>query len=188
MQVGTEANPYTSKLVITLHGQKNDPAMPLYGNKVIGVRNGILDMHGAPRSHSWTSLDVTANAGENEITVQGLVDWVAGEKIIIASTDFDMNQAEELTITAVSQGVGTTTITLDANLQYEHIVSIETYGTETVTIRGEVGLLSRNVVFRGDKDSAETQYGATILLASDNGIPSVGRIENIELYDVGQMG
>ena len=63
MQVGTEARPYTSKLVITLHGQKYDPSMPLYGNKCIGVRDGILDMHGAPRSHSWTSLEETAIAG-----------------------------------------------------------------------------------------------------------------------------
>ena len=55
-------------------------------------------------------------------------------------------------------------------------------------IRGEVGLLSRNVVFRGDEGSAETQYGATILLASDTLYPSIGRIENIEMYDVGQVG
>ena len=46
-----------------------------------------------------------------------------GEKIIIASTDFDQDQAEELTITAVAQtadptgsGLDTTTFTLSANL------------------------------------------------------------------------
>ena len=63
MQIGTERNPYTSKLILTMHGQKYDPSMPLYGNKCIGIRNSILDIHGVPRSHSWTSLATTAVEG-----------------------------------------------------------------------------------------------------------------------------
>lgn len=39
-EVGTEDFPYTSKLIITMHGNKQTPEMPDYGNKVIGVRNG----------------------------------------------------------------------------------------------------------------------------------------------------
>ena len=40
MEVGTEDFPYTSKLVITMHGDKYSPYLPIYGNKVIGVRFG----------------------------------------------------------------------------------------------------------------------------------------------------
>ena len=63
MEVGTEAFPYTSKIVITMHGKKYDPYMPVYGNKCIGVRYSTLDIHGVARSHTWTSLATTASAG-----------------------------------------------------------------------------------------------------------------------------
>lgn len=61
LEIGTEDFPYTSKLTITMHGEKSDPYLPTYGNKVIAVRYGQLEMHGKPRSHIWTDLDVTAN-------------------------------------------------------------------------------------------------------------------------------
>jgi hypothetical protein len=46
LEVGTEDFPYTSKLVITMYGNKYDPYLPIYGNKGIGVRFGTLEMHG----------------------------------------------------------------------------------------------------------------------------------------------
>jgi hypothetical protein len=46
MQVGTELEPYTSKMTITMHGTISSPYIPIYGNKAIGVRFGVLDMHG----------------------------------------------------------------------------------------------------------------------------------------------
>lgn len=54
-------------------------------------------------------------------------------------------------------------------------------------MRAEVGLLSRNIVFRGDPGtSAANQYGGHIMLHAGGERPVVGRIENIELTDVGQ--
>jgi hypothetical protein len=63
MQVGTEEFPYTSKITITLHGGLYDPYIPIYGNKVIGVRYGVLDMHGPARTPVWSSLENTAAKG-----------------------------------------------------------------------------------------------------------------------------
>jgi hypothetical protein len=60
MEVGTEKFPYTSKLTITMHGTKASPEIPIFGNKVIGVTNGILDMHGVTRNPTWTELATTA--------------------------------------------------------------------------------------------------------------------------------
>jgi hypothetical protein len=98
MEVGTEENPYTSQLVITMHGQERDPFLPIYGNKVTGVRFGQLEMHGKPRSHVWNELSSTAEVGATSITLNiddaSTLDWVAGEKIVIASTDFDGTHAE----------------------------------------------------------------------------------------------
>lgn len=49
MEVGTEDFPYTSHLTITMHSNKYSPYLPIYGNKVIGVRFGQLEMHGVTR-------------------------------------------------------------------------------------------------------------------------------------------
>lgn len=38
MEVGTEEFPYTSKITFTMHGNVASPYIPIYGNKVIGVR------------------------------------------------------------------------------------------------------------------------------------------------------
>jgi len=54
-------------------------------------------------------------------------------------------------------------------------------------MHGEVGLLSRNVVFRGDPEtSATNKYGAHIMVHSPGDESSIGRIENAEFTDVGQ--
>lgn len=63
MQVGTEERPYTSRLTITLHGNVRDPYIPIYGNKVIALERGTLDMHGVPRTPTWTTLEKTASRG-----------------------------------------------------------------------------------------------------------------------------
>ena len=39
-EAGTESFPYTSRLTITMHSNVADPYLPIYGNKVIGVRFG----------------------------------------------------------------------------------------------------------------------------------------------------
>jgi len=75
MEVGTEEFPYTSKITITMHGLLSDPYLPIYGNKVIGVRYGTLDMHGVVRDKTWTVLDQTVEAGSSVIHLQEAVDW-----------------------------------------------------------------------------------------------------------------
>jgi hypothetical protein len=46
---------------------------------VIGVRYGVLDMHGVKREPAWTVLDKTVQAGGNTITLSQKVDWKVGE-------------------------------------------------------------------------------------------------------------
>jgi hypothetical protein len=53
-------------------------------------------------------------------------------------------------------------------------------------MRAEVGLLSRNVVYRGDPaDSTPNQYGATIFMHSEGDDSLTARLDHIELTDVG---
>ena len=79
LEIGTEEFPYDSKLTITMHGDEYTPALPIYGNKVIAVRNGLLEMHGPERSHVWTELETTADVGATSITLRDVsgtdLDW-----------------------------------------------------------------------------------------------------------------
>ena len=188
MEVGTEEFPYTSKITITMHSSVEDPYIPIYGNKVIGVRYGTLDMHGIERTPTWTKLETTVEPGATVITLQEEVDWVAGEQISIASTEFDGRQGEQRTIIAVS--ADKKTLTLDQPLTYKHFAQTQYFGEndiDFIDMRAEVGLLTRNVAFRGDPEtSIATEYGATMFFHSDGDDSLIARLGYIECYNVGQ--
>lgn len=77
-------------------------------------------------------------------------------------------------------------LTLDKPLKYKHFAETQTFGNEQIDMRAEVGLLSRNVVFRGDPaTSSKNEYGATIFLHSMGDDSLTARLSYIELTDVG---
>jgi cell migration-inducing and hyaluronan-binding protein len=54
-------------------------------------------------------------------------------------------------------------------------------------MRAEVGLLSRNILFRGDPEtSAANEYGAQIMVHADGSESLLARIEYVHFYDCGQ--
>ena len=114
MEVGTEKEPYNSKLTITMHGQKTDPAVPIFGKKSIGVSYGTLDIHGK-RKMAWTDLDTTVLPAANQLTLVEEVDWSVGDQIMITSTDYDQNQTEFGKITQITNNNGKSTIELDTS-------------------------------------------------------------------------
>ena len=148
MEVGTEEFPYTSKITITMHSDLADPYLPIYGNKVIGCRFCQLDMHGPERIPTWTLMEETAEAGADKITLKQKVDWQVGELISVASTDYEGRHAEKRTIIAIDRtNPEKPIITMDKAFEYKHYAATEKYGDETIDMRAEVGLLSRNVKF-----------------------------------------
>lgn len=54
-----------------------------------------------------------------------------GEHIVVASTSYDHNEAEERVIKAISGR----TITVDKNFKYSHYAGIENYGSDTLEMR-----------------------------------------------------
>lgn len=86
----------------------------------------------------------------------------------VASTDYSGRHAEKRTIVSVDRtNPDKPVITMDKPFEYKHFAMTQTYGNTTIDMRAEVGLLSRNVVVRGDPESsALNQYGATIFLHS----------------------
>ena len=91
------------------------------------------------------------------------VDWKAGEKIVIASTSFDHNESEVRIITTVS--ADKKTLTLDSPLKYRHYSEVEDYNGTPFPMRAEVGLLTRNILFRGlEEETAVDEHGAHMML------------------------
>jgi hypothetical protein len=126
-------------------------------------------------------------AGGTIITLQEDVDWVAGEVIAIASTSYEGKEGEHRTILSIDSDMRT--ITLDQPLEFKHFAEKQFFGDdgEFIEMRAEVGLLTRNVVFRGDTEtSSENQYGATIFAHSNGDDSLTCRLSYIELYEVGQ--
>lgn len=92
-EAGTEAQPYQHKLVFTMHGNRDDKQLPIYGNKNIICRNCEFNMNGKVRTPTWTQLLSTISPGDTTFEVLEPVDWVAGEKIVISSTSFNSYEA-----------------------------------------------------------------------------------------------
>ena len=59
LQVGTKEKPFQHKATITMHGSIRSIELPIFGAKVIGLRNGTIDMHGLPVGVTWTYLGQT---------------------------------------------------------------------------------------------------------------------------------
>ncbi|HET6227075.1 MAG TPA: G8 domain-containing protein [Bacteroidia bacterium] len=187
LEIGQSGRKYYGSGKVTLVG--NDPNSTLggidMGSKGIGIMSGgRLELHGTYQP-SWTKLNATANSGSNTITVNDVVSWKVGDRIVIASTDFDMNKAEKRTITAVNSSF---TYTLDSTLANKHFGQLQSYSSTngqswTVDERAEVGLLSRNLIIEGDASSSTSQFGGHIMVMQGG----VAHVEDIELNRMGQI-
>ena len=151
-----------------------------------------IEIHAADASKSsWTQLNGTAGAGSTTITIAEATGWQAGDRIAIASTGFEMDEAEERTVVAVSDdGL---TLTLDRALENDHYGEFERHdngqtGSEqrvwNVDMRAEVALLSRNVTIQGDENSIEDGYGAHTMIMDGAAM----HIDGAELTRMGQAG
>lgn len=101
---------------------------------------------------TWTRLASTANAGANTLTLVDPVEWNVGDEIVIAATGHHHTQSEneKKTITAISPDKRT--LTLADPLEASHWGTEETFDGTLVEFRAEVGLLTHNVVVRGNQD------------------------------------
>ena len=106
------------------------------------------------------------------------VDFEAGDKIIITSSTADMTQTEEL-IVLYTAGDGHTVV-FTPPLQHDHVAQLYTFEGETIDMRVEVALLTRNIVIQGDENSARQQFGSHSLAAGGGKYDS----NCLELYQV----
>src|ERR1700723_1164580 len=179
LEIGTEAKPHTRNATITLTDNVKDEDMTGTGgtndrsDRGIMMMGGTLNLHGN-RTNSWTKLSKTAEAGSNSIEVLNAAGWRPGDVIVLASTDFDPHQAERRSIAAIRGN----TITLDKKLDYMHFGKI----TFDVDERGEVGMLSRNILIQASPDADQTLFGGHIMAMNGSKM----FVDGVELNRMGQ--
>ncbi|CAF3294041.1 unnamed protein product [Rotaria sp. Silwood2] len=149
LQVGTNTEPFQHRAVITMYGHLRSIELPIFGAKVLALREGTLDMHGIPTVQTWAQLGATAMNGSTTLTLLQPVNWTINSQIVIATTSdrFSQKESEIRRITNISSNG--LTLTLDQPLTYTHLGTSQTLNSTTIEIRAEVGLLSHNVVFQG---------------------------------------
>lgn len=195
-QVGTETQPYMHKATITLYGDSLSAELPTFGQKVLACYKCTLDLHGKPVLRTWTRLAATSEAGSTTLELLEPVDWSVGSEIVVAPTGWDRFETEVAVVAGVSNGGAT--VTLTQPLLHRHLGVSRVFDGVSVPLRAEVGLLSHNIVVRGDALSNECidiatpakvsckQLGAQIFLHSPGDESLRARIEHVELVEVGQ--
>ncbi len=173
LDIGSEKSPHTRKATITLTDTVKDENINTMGDRGIMLVKGTLSLHG-DRKNAWTKLAATAKAGSSKIDVLNASGWRKGDVIALASTDFDPAQAERRTITAVNGNA----ITLDQPLKYMHFGKI-TYGVDE---RGEVGLLTRNILIHASDDAEKSYFGGHIMAMAGSKM----YVSGVELSRMGQ--
>jgi cell surface hyaluronidase len=178
---GTPTQPYLNKLTVTLTGNNTTENIMGMGSKFLGAMNGgSIQLQGAPRIN-WLRLGATVIKGASQISLQQNVDWKVGEKIVIASSDYRPEHAEEVTIT----GINGKLVNLSAPLAYTHWCQQQTFNpTSKMAECAEVGLLSRNILIQGDTSSSATGFGGHMMIMRG----SSAKIGSIELNRMGQKG
>ncbi len=155
--IGTEHRPFLRKTEVVLYGNRLSTELPLYGTKNIALREGLISVYGHPIPVTWTRLLITVYPGQSTINLRDLVSWVVGGKIVIASTSFSQRENELREIKSISDGSQGSIVVLTEPLEYEHISMQQTIGGRTVDTSAEVGYLTRNIVFRGNRNDEWTQ-------------------------------
>ena len=108
--------------------------------------------------------------GDTSITLKQPVTWKVGDHIALATTGdrSSMKENEEHHIAAISEDGYT--ITLTEPLKYRHISIEQTFDDKVVETRGEVGLLTRNILIKGTINEQFTE----VLPACDQEFSSGG--------------
>lgn len=154
----------------------------MYGNKVIAMNKGILDIHGQKRTVTWTTLKQTADKGTDILNLNEPVDWKVGEIVGIATSTFSYNNSE---CRSILQVIDTKTIKLNQTLDYKHYSAIETHDGQEVKLLTEVGLLTRNIVIKGAPGSWESGYGGHLMIHGKQTEGTIARISYAEFFNLG---
>lgn len=155
---GSYEEPYQGNLKFTFYG---DGLTDLYqcsksgpGQMYIPPR-GTLQLHGKRPSQMWARLRQTANKGDNELYINGHVDWATGETLSVVTTGDGRELVGEMvesghevvhvvqrrSVPALHPGAPPDTkLTIYPALKFRHASMIEEHAGYTIDMRSEVAV------------------------------------------------
>ena len=198
-EVGTDANRFTDRFVLTLKGETTEKFIhhshDMGARALLAMMGGTITMHGEDRVE-WTRLGASVAASATSITMSEAVDWRAGDDILICSSRLDWNEAEKMQVASVTGGG--LTVNLTSALAFPHLGVIKTYTRPsdskewTGDMRAEVGLLSRNITIQGAADSETSGFGAHVMVHGPMTVDSTTHpsgeayVKGVEIFRGGQ--
>ncbi len=112
---------------------------------------------------TWTFLQETVEKGSNKIKlIEPVPDWPIGSEIVIATTGDKFSPGESEVARIIHKSDDNLVLTLNQTLKFNHLSEKRTVGTGSnsrdIYLRAEVGILTRNVVFKGSNDLSWEQF------------------------------
>ena len=155
---GSAGLPYQGRAEIVLLGAEDNPGMYIglaqYGPKLLLVL-GHLQLRGEPRGTSrWMWLKSHALKDQKDALIADAAGWLrSGDRVVLAPTGVKYDECDEATVAlAVDEG-GDQRVTFVQKLRFTHASTSVEYNNKRAVMRGEVLLLSSNVVVRGGRDT-----------------------------------
>lgn len=102
----------------------------------------------------------TAQSGDRAISLKESVDWPVGSQIVVATTGNKFSTGESEMATIVATGSNGTYLELDKPLKFVHLSVKRMVGDVGLPVEAEVGLLTKNIVFRGSVDKSWAKFGS----------------------------
>lgn len=158
--IGTAEKPYENKAIITLLGSQDSPVYSYSnsvtaGNKIIFVTGNFVAygkdlLDGGKYT---TKLQAPCKPEDTKISLEPGLKWKPNMEIVLAPSGFNEMHHEEFKIVSYNDATGETE--LNKAIKHDHYGSSydEQEGTYSYDMRAEVGLLTRNIVIRGDKEN-----------------------------------
>ena len=186
--IGSAAVPYEYKGKITLYGDQDSETLVVSpsitaGNKVL-ANTGVLEIYGKERSRA-ARLQLPVNAGDTTLYLDNGLDWVAGDKIYLAPTAMQHDHSDYAEIATYDSASGIATVT--TGLSFYHFGGDSTVADYGLDMRGEVVLLTRNVLIQGfNEDNWGGQLLTTDIIDGSQFQSGQTTIKNAEFYRMGQ--
>lgn len=210
LQIGSAANPFDQKAIITLNGTNN--AGEVHDRGIMVTSGGALELHGATPDILWTKINQHLPLSATSLVLEEPVEWEAGGDIVMAPTDYyeagngiaitqrvSLNSVNGVELT-IAEGSNShrwgllqyaTPTGMSLNASDERVIppvpDSESSHTPTVLDeRAEVGYLTRNIVIQSPEDDLweSLGFGCHIMLMPN----SKGHVDGVEIKRGGQRG
>ena len=157
---GSEDKPFENKIEFMLYGNRTTESNFTFSQDVDSSNKHFIvtskvELHGKKRSES-SRMRSSANPGDLKFRVAPDLDWKAGDLLGLAPTNMDARMYEYVTIKSYNSGSGE--VEAEEKLKSYHYGAPDSTGDKYrgVDMRGEVLLLSRNIMITSNKETNST--------------------------------